>query len=87
MNHRLLHCGGGRFSRGRGGGRMNFRDNRLICQLCGKNGHVAMKCFRRFDIHFTGVNSSSPQAYLTDANYVDHSQGENYYDPYYGPNW
>lgn len=54
--------GGCRFSRGRGGGRMMFRDNRVICQLCGKIGHVAIKCFKRFDVHFTGVNSSPPQS-------------------------
>lgn len=52
---------------------MSFRDNKLICQLCGKSGHVAIKCFKRFDVHFTGVNSSTPQVYITSANVVDYS--------------
>lgn len=25
----------------------------ILCQLCGKIGHVALKCFKRFDVHFT----------------------------------
>lgn len=31
----------------------------LVCQLCGRTGHVAIKCFKRFDIHFTGVETQS----------------------------
>lgn len=64
---------GGRFSgnRGRGGSRMNYRQSRIICQLCGKPGHVAIKCFKRFDVHFTGVIASPPQAFITDTSPID----------------
>lgn len=51
---------GGRF-RGRGGGR--FNKNRISCQLCRKSNHVAYKCFKRFDVSFTGPTNvqASPQ--------------------------
>lgn len=80
---------GGRFSRGRGGGRMVYRDNRITCQLCGRPGHVALKCFKRFDIHFTGVTSSTPQAYITDVGFGDHSHTDCYYehDSTLDPSW
>ena len=38
---------GGRGSRGRG-------ENKVICQICGHAGHVATKCYHRFDITFQG---------------------------------
>lgn len=79
---------GGRYSgyRGRGGGPMNYRETRVICQLCGKPGHVAIKCFNRFDVHFTGV-TTSPQAYVTDTTAADHSQEEPIYETPYDPCW
>lgn len=48
---------GGQF---RGSSRKNFRPrnvrnpqtSRIVCQLCGKMGHTAMKCFHRFDVYF-----------------------------------
>lgn len=48
-------------SRGRGrGGRRSFgRGNKLVCQLCGRSGHSAVKCYHRFDISFNGVDSNS----------------------------
>ncbi|RVW82298.1 Retrovirus-related Pol polyprotein from transposon RE1 [Vitis vinifera] len=47
----------GRF---RGSSSRNFRPinlrnpqtSRIVCQLCGKMGHTAMKCFHRFDVYF-----------------------------------
>ena len=49
--------------------------NRLQCQICGKIGHSALKCFHRFNLQFNGASaygsasgvmlpSSSSQAYL-----------------------
>lgn len=41
----------------------------VVCQLCGKLGHVALKCYKRFDVHFTisaPTDSSSPQAFAID---------------------
>lgn len=34
----------------------NFVNPRVICQVCGKVGHVALKCYHRFDITFLGNN-------------------------------
>ncbi|KAK6144727.1 hypothetical protein DH2020_021547 [Rehmannia glutinosa] len=70
---------GGRFPRGRGrGGHCNFRYNnngKPTCQLCGKIGHMALKCYKRFDMSFTGpINShssgSTPQSMISAAENV-----------------
>ncbi|XP_021321638.1 uncharacterized protein LOC110437500 [Sorghum bicolor] len=53
--------GGGRggFGCGQRGGRTSGRPQGsfqagVICQLCGKEGHTVVKCFKRFDASFTG---------------------------------
>ena len=65
-------------SRGEGGGR-NQSKNKLICQVYRKPGHIALKCYHRFDLSYQGqevaanansTNTSSttytnPQAYMT----------------------
>ena len=33
--------------------------NKLLCQICGKAGHIALKCFHRFDMNFQNSQSSS----------------------------
>ena len=38
---------GGRGGRGKGG-------NKIICQICGRAGHVTVKCYHQFDITFQG---------------------------------
>lgn len=70
-------CGGGRFGRGRGSGHV------IISQLYGKSGHVTLKCFKRFDVHFTRISSSTPQAFLTDVTSIDYSQFEQPYEQPY----
>lgn len=50
-------------------GKPRFQNkNKIICQLCGKANHVAIKCFKRFDVNFHGleppVATQSPQANL-----------------------
>lgn len=37
---------------------------KVICQLCGKNNHTALKCYKRFDVQFTGPdqNASTSQS-------------------------
>lgn len=61
----------GNFGRG---GRQGSNRN-MVCQLCGRTGHVALKCFKRFDVHFTGnetnngsnvSSNGSPKAFLSD---------------------
>ncbi|XP_031266558.1 uncharacterized protein LOC116124947 [Pistacia vera] len=44
------------FSGGRGRG-IGAGRNRLICQVCGKTGHLALNCYHRFDTNFTGENN------------------------------
>ncbi|KAB5573958.1 hypothetical protein DKX38_001152 [Salix brachista] len=46
--------------RGRGRGKWG-RGNRPLCQLCNRPGHIALKCYHRFDISFQGQHSSNPQ--------------------------
>lgn len=49
--------------RGRGRGRGGRGDgNRPVCQLCGRIGHITIKCYHRFDISFQGNQSSQTQA-------------------------
>ena len=51
--------------RGRGRGRSSsgYRGfsgpSKLSCQICGKQGHSALKCYHRFDISFSGNSSHS----------------------------
>ncbi|KAF4355480.1 hypothetical protein F8388_015234 [Cannabis sativa] len=47
--------------RGRGRGRGRTNNNRPICQLCSKPGHIASKCYHRFDISFQAPGSNQPQ--------------------------
>ncbi|KAB5514017.1 hypothetical protein DKX38_027923 [Salix brachista] len=44
-------------SRGHGRGRWNRSNNRPLCQLCNRPGHVALKCYHRFDISYQGQNN------------------------------
>ena len=54
----------GRNSRSRFGPRgVRQNSSPLLCQICGKSGHSAMKWFHRFDLSFSGAASSS---YSTD---------------------
>ena len=49
---------GGAPSGGSGGRRWNTQDgNRPICQLCNAVGHVAARCWKRFDKNFLGVGN------------------------------
>ncbi|KAM6585304.1 hypothetical protein CsatB_012306 [Cannabis sativa] len=59
--------------RGRGNysnrGRGSNNNSRVICQLCGRPGHTVIKCYRRFDISYSGPEENSsiesqPQAYI-----------------------
>uniref|UniRef100_A0A803Q8Y1 CCHC-type domain-containing protein n=1 Tax=Cannabis sativa TaxID=3483 RepID=A0A803Q8Y1_CANSA len=59
---RFNNRGGRGYSSNRGG-----RGNRPICQLCGKAGHTAQKCYHRFDITYTGPTSSSNSSNETNA--------------------
>ena len=46
---------GGQGANNRGNGRSNGSNaDRPTCQLCGKEGHTVLRCYRRFDASFTG---------------------------------
>lgn len=66
----------GGFARGGGGRSSNFVAG-LICQVCGKEGHPAYRCFKRFNRNFTGppqksASSASTSSYGIDTNwYMD----------------
>jgi histone deacetylase 1/2 len=73
---------------GRSGGRgqgSNFQAG-VFCQLCGKEGHAVVKCFKRFDASFTGPPQKSASvataSYGVDTNWyvdsgaTDHVTGE-----------
>jgi histone deacetylase 1/2 len=77
--------GGGRNSGGRGnrggfgrggGGRSNFQPD-VICQVCGKEGHLALRCYKRFDTNYTSppqktASSATTPSYCVDSNwYMD----------------
>ncbi|KAK6150976.1 hypothetical protein DH2020_015908 [Rehmannia glutinosa] len=69
---------GGFNGRYRGRGR-SFRGSRVICQICGRNNHTAAKCYKRFDVNFSGLEQTVPtpptnptsfhQAHLATMNY------------------
>jgi len=78
--------GRGRYNRGRGrgnngnGGRPQYRNNnngdRPTCQLCGKEGHLEVRCQKRFDSSFHGnadhqqrSASSAQMSYGVDTNW------------------
>lgn len=52
-----------------------------------KSGHVTLKCFKRFNVHFTEVNNYAPQTYITDVNVVDYSQVDQFYKQSHDPSW
>jgi len=45
--------GRGTSTGGNGGGGRNFLSG-VFCQLCGKEGHMVVRCFRRLDTNFSG---------------------------------
>ena len=64
--------GGGRGNGGRGGDGRNFLSG-VFCQLCGKEGHTVVRCFKRFNATFTGppqksASSATTAPYGVDAN-------------------
>lgn len=67
----VAYRGSGRPSFGRGSigrfapPRQNSSSTQIICQLCGRTGHVVLKCFKRFDVHFRIETSSNLQTYLS----------------------
>ncbi|KAK1613068.1 hypothetical protein QYE76_036741 [Lolium multiflorum] len=74
------HGGGGRGQgRGHGGGagghNSGINDDRPVCQICGKAGHAALRCRRRFDHAFTGeehsVNTATTSYNTEPAWYMD----------------
>jgi hypothetical protein len=38
---------------------------RHTCQVCGKQGHTALRCYHRFDQGYQGESSTNPQAFYS----------------------
>jgi histone deacetylase 1/2 len=68
------------------GGRSNFLSG-VFCQLCSKEGHTVVRCFKRFDQNFTGpsqktMSSATTNSYGVNNNWymdsgaTDHVTGE-----------
>lgn len=78
--------------RGRGRGRFN-NFNRLVCQLCGKNGHMAYKCYYRFDQAFSspfagsGTNNNAASSSNYGGNVTKNQVMLATTDAIYDPNW
>lgn len=81
--------GGGRGNGGRGhngsgnnrsgGGGRNFLVG-VFCQLCNREGHMVVRCFRRFHTNFTGppqksMSSTNTASYGVDTNWYVDSDG------------
>lgn len=67
--------GGGRGNGSHGGGQARDQGTRPQCQLCGKLGHVALKCFKRFNKSYHGEpeqHTANVTSYQVDPNwYMD----------------
>jgi len=73
-NYRGGNRGRGHPSNGRGRG-SSFNNTtssqpRHTCQVCGKQGHTAIRCYRRFDQEFQGELSTNPQAFYSSPNLI-----------------
>ena len=66
-------CGNrGGFGRGGGGrGQVSTFQQGVFCQLCGKEGHMVVRCFKRFDHSFTGPPQKSAFAASTGSYGID----------------
>jgi hypothetical protein len=71
------HGNGNNRGRGNGrgrsnGGRQGGNGERVTCQLCGKDGHTVLKCYKRFDVSFTGISEKTSveatSSYVIDTN-------------------
>jgi hypothetical protein len=73
-NYRGGNRGRGHPSNGRGCG-SSFNNPtssqpRHTCQVCGKQGHTALRCYRRVDQEFQGELSTTPQAFYSSPNLI-----------------
>jgi histone deacetylase 1/2 len=77
----------GRIGGRQGGGRGGHNGDRRTCQLCGKEGHTVLRCYKRFDASFTDVPDNKSASFATtnydvDSNWymdtgaIDHITGE-----------
>uniref|UniRef100_A0A6N2M8Q2 Integrase catalytic domain-containing protein n=1 Tax=Salix viminalis TaxID=40686 RepID=A0A6N2M8Q2_SALVM len=67
--NRFNYQGRGRNNNYRGGGNYShnntFNSSSLVCQVCGKHGHSARKCYHRFDLTYQNTSPSpNKQAFL-----------------------
>jgi hypothetical protein len=69
------HDDGGGYRGGRGGGHSSGgrgNDNKVSCQECGKPGHTALRCYKRFDTNYNDDNkhaNATTTGYNIDTDY------------------
>lgn len=51
VDQAIKGAGGNERARGRFNQKM-----KVICQVCGKTGHIALHCYHRFDVYYIGNN-------------------------------
>ncbi|KAL5811120.1 hypothetical protein ACOSQ3_027853 [Xanthoceras sorbifolium] len=61
--------GNNRSGRGRGYGK-----SKIMCQLCGKTGHIVSSCYKRFDQQFQGLSIQQTQGHNQNQNQQNSSQ-------------
>jgi hypothetical protein len=99
INVNVVYCGGrggggcghmrghgdGNIYGGRGGGRGRGRNNKTSCQVCGKTGHSALRCYKHFDASYNGeeklahvvtTNYNVDTDWYTDTGATDHITSE-----------
>jgi histone deacetylase 1/2 len=54
---------------GRSGGHNSNFEASVFCQICGKEGHPAVHCFKRFDTTFIGAQEKNKSASTTETSY------------------
>jgi hypothetical protein len=73
-------CGAGGRGSGRGG-RGSGSGKKIPCQVCGKTGHSALRCYKRFDASYNGEEKHANMAttgynvdteWYTDTGATDH---------------
>jgi hypothetical protein len=62
-------------------GSVQGRSSSMECQLCGKRGHTVVRCYKRFDSSFTGVERNAGATITTygvDTNWYTDSSTSNH---------
>ncbi|KAG7568373.1 Reverse transcriptase RNA-dependent DNA polymerase [Arabidopsis thaliana x Arabidopsis arenosa] len=67
---------GSNSGRGSYSGGDNYSDSRPTCQICGKYGHAASKCYKRFDQHYQSEDLPQALAAMRMSDYTEQAGRE-----------